>query len=113
MGEDLNPITSARNLTQRMQRGSTEGIRTSVSYVMSISLQVTNASNEDGVIGEEEVVDHKAEAPTDLVEIAFHAILGKTSSTVKKLQGTIQGRKVLILVDGGSTHNLISHRLVE
>ncbi|KAI4323674.1 hypothetical protein L6164_023262 [Bauhinia variegata] len=49
----------------------------------------------------------------DLAEISFHAIMGRTSSTTMKLQGTILGKKVLILIDSGSTHNFVSEQVVD
>ena len=49
----------------------------------------------------------------DMAEISFHAILGKTSGTTMKVEGTLEGRKVLILIDSGSTHNFISTSLVK
>ena len=64
--------------------------------------------------GTEECDEHESETPMeDLAEISFHAILGKASGTTMKLQGTILNRKVLILVDSGSTHNFISEQVVE
>ncbi|KAH0669516.1 hypothetical protein KY285_023683 [Solanum tuberosum] len=46
--------------------------------------------------------------PTDLGDISFHAILGKKSASTLKLQGTLCGHKVLMLVDSGSTHNFLA-----
>ncbi|KAJ0442677.1 putative nucleotidyltransferase, Ribonuclease H [Helianthus annuus] len=48
----------------------------------------------------------------DFAEISLHAILGKSNITTMKLQGTLGSTEVLILVDGGSTHNFISDTLV-
>ncbi|VFQ67522.1 unnamed protein product, partial [Cuscuta campestris] len=45
-------------------------------------------------------------------EISFNAILGTSSAATMKLQGSIQNRNVLCLVDSGSTHNFFSERLV-
>ncbi|GJT74384.1 retrotransposon gag domain, retroviral aspartyl protease [Tanacetum coccineum] len=49
----------------------------------------------------------------DMAEISFHAILRKTSGTTMKVEGTLEDRKVLTLVDSGSTHNFISALLVK
>ncbi|GJZ59741.1 retrotransposon gag domain, retroviral aspartyl protease [Tanacetum coccineum] len=49
----------------------------------------------------------------DMAEISFHAILRKTSGTTMKVEGTLEGRKVLTLVDSGSTHNFISALLMK
>ncbi|GJW65964.1 ty3-gypsy retrotransposon protein, partial [Tanacetum coccineum] len=48
----------------------------------------------------------------DFAEISLHAIFGKANVTTMKLRGTIGTTEVLILVDGGSTHNFISDSLV-
>lgn len=49
----------------------------------------------------------------DLDDISFNAFLGNTIGTTMKLQGTLNGRKVLLLVDSGSSHNFISEEVVE
>lgn len=48
----------------------------------------------------------------DLAEISFHAFFGNTTGTTMKLQGTLNGRKVLLLVNSGSSHNFISQKLL-
>lgn len=55
----------------------------------------------------------EAENTTDLTQISFHAILGKYSGSTMKVEGSIAGKSVLILVDSGSTHNFISENLVK
>ncbi|KAH0746200.1 hypothetical protein KY285_007857 [Solanum tuberosum] len=50
--------------------------------------------------------------PTDLGEISFHAILGKKFASTLKLQGTLCGHKVLMLVDSGSMHNFVEEDIV-
>ncbi|WMV55561.1 hypothetical protein MTR67_048946 [Solanum verrucosum] len=50
--------------------------------------------------------------PTDLGEISFHAILGKEFASTFKLQGTLCGHKVLMLVDSGSTNNFVAEEIV-
>nr|GEU80688.1 retrotransposon Gag domain, retroviral aspartyl protease [Tanacetum cinerariifolium] len=49
----------------------------------------------------------------DMAEISFHTILGKAYGTTMKVEGTLEGRKVLILVYSGLTHNFISTSLVK
>lgn len=53
------------------------------------------------------------EEGTDLAEISLHAILGQNLRTTIKLQGKIGSSQVLILVNGGSTHNFILEALVD
>ncbi|KAH0739591.1 hypothetical protein KY290_038296 [Solanum tuberosum] len=50
---------------------------------------------------------------TNIAEISFHAILGQSIGSTMKLQGEINHRKVLILVDRGSTHNFVVKSIVE
>lgn len=50
---------------------------------------------------------------TNIAEIWFHAILGQSVGATMKLQGKINHRKVLILVDSGATHNFVAESVVE
>ncbi|GKC97941.1 retrotransposon gag domain, retroviral aspartyl protease [Tanacetum coccineum] len=50
--------------------------------------------------------------PNETAGISLHAILGKPHPTTMKIQGKLNSTEVLILVDGGSTHNFISDILV-
>ncbi|GKB96895.1 retrotransposon gag domain, retroviral aspartyl protease [Tanacetum coccineum] len=51
----------------------------------------------------------------DAITLYFSLILKfpNTSGTTMKVEGALEGRKVLILVDSGSTHNFISASLVK
>ncbi|XP_061342606.1 uncharacterized protein LOC133288804 [Gastrolobium bilobum] len=53
------------------------------------------------------------ETPTQEVlhEISFNALFGHQSSNSFRMQGTIHGQSVQLLVDGGSTHNFITSRM--
>ncbi|CAN0926393.1 hypothetical protein LINGRAHAP2_LOCUS35317 [Linum grandiflorum] len=46
-------------------------------------------------------------------EGSFHALLGSQSPSTMKLEGTLSGHQILILVDSGSTHNFLSLQLVD
>ncbi|KAH0712355.1 hypothetical protein KY289_008314 [Solanum tuberosum] len=50
---------------------------------------------------------------TDIAEISFHTILGQSVGSTMKLQGEINHRKVLTLIDSGSTHNFVVESIVE
>nr|GEV72245.1 retrotransposon Gag domain, retroviral aspartyl protease [Tanacetum cinerariifolium] len=50
--------------------------------------------------------------PEETAEISLHAILGKPHPTTMKVHGMLHSTEVLILIDGGSTHNFISDVLV-
>ncbi|KAD3640421.1 hypothetical protein E3N88_29644 [Mikania micrantha] len=52
------------------------------------------------------------ETTEETAEISLHAILGRPHPTTMKVHGKLQQTEVLILVDGGSTHNFISEVLV-
>ncbi|GKD69848.1 retrotransposon gag domain, retroviral aspartyl protease [Tanacetum coccineum] len=78
-------------------------------------LEISN-DNEHLVDREVEVNENEYEEginQQDMAEISFHAILSKTLGTTMKVEGTLEGRKVLTLVDSGSTHNFISTSLVK
>lgn len=47
-----------------------------------------------------------------LLEKSLNAIFGKSQVSTMKLYATIGTTEVLILIDGGSTHNFISDTLV-
>nr|GEW24072.1 retrotransposon Gag domain, retroviral aspartyl protease [Tanacetum cinerariifolium] len=48
----------------------------------------------------------------ETAEISLHAILAKPHPTTMKVRGNLHSTEVLILIDGGSTHNFISDVLV-
>ncbi|XP_076911844.1 uncharacterized protein LOC143569947 [Bidens hawaiensis] len=68
-------------------------------------------------IGEEPVTettetDMFDEVQEETAEISLHAILGKPHPTTMKIHGMIGSTEILILIDGGSTHNFILDMLV-
>lgn len=44
------------------------------------------------------------------VELSIQAMVGLDTSKTIKVQGTIKGKSVIVLVDSGATHNFIYHR---
>ncbi|XP_074352969.1 uncharacterized protein LOC141692108 [Apium graveolens] len=66
---------------------------------------------EDSTNQGEEVTD----VPSDLdhAEISFHAISGSILPQTLRLPGKINNKNVVILIDGGSTHNFIEQSVVE
>nr|GEU49764.1 retrotransposon Gag domain, retroviral aspartyl protease [Tanacetum cinerariifolium] len=58
-----------------------------------------------------DLTNHESD-PEETVEISLHAILGKPHPTTMKVHGMLHSTEVLILIDGGSTHNFISDVLV-
>ena len=71
-----------------------------------------SGDNNDWVVDEAPCPDIATE-DTSMAEISFHQISSQSSTSTMKLQGTLQDRKILILVDSGSTHNFISSQLVK
>ena len=59
--------------------------------------------------------DEADESPPDEVpaEISFHAISGTILPQTLRLPGKIRNKDVVVLIDGGSTHNFIEQSLVE
>ncbi|OMP05995.1 Retrotransposon gag protein [Corchorus olitorius] len=50
--------------------------------------------------------------PNDF-QVSLHALYGQSSLTTLKLEGEISGYKFTVMVDSGSTHNLIQPRLAQ
>ncbi|VFQ65141.1 unnamed protein product [Cuscuta campestris] len=48
----------------------------------------------------------------DMPEVSFHAITGTMHPQTIRLMGKIGNKQVMVIVDGGSTHNFIEHSLV-
>ncbi|KAD4888929.1 hypothetical protein E3N88_21002 [Mikania micrantha] len=61
---------------------------------------------------DETVEPDPQESNEETAEISLHAILGRPHPTTMKVHGKINQTEVLILVDGGSTHNFVSDVLV-
>lgn len=47
------------------------------------------------------------------MELSSFSAGGLTQSNTMKLQGLVQGRNVLVLIDSRASHNLISSKLME
>ncbi|XP_017431852.2 uncharacterized protein LOC108339224 [Vigna angularis] len=65
----------------------------------------------------EEDEDEEAEASVEVeqkaMELSGLSAGGLSQSNTMKLQGWVQGKRVLVLIDSGATHSFISNRLVE
>lgn len=59
----------------------------------------------------EEMVDVSPEV--NHAEISFHAISGTILPQTLRLPGKIGNKNVVVLIDGGSTHNFIEQAVVE
>ena len=67
-------------------------------------------------IGEEEVVQGGEEelgCGGEVIKLSMNSIVGLTTPQTMKLRGHIEGQPVVVLVDGGTTHNFITLELVQ
>lgn len=81
-------------------------------FVMMGEEQTDTTDNEElAIIWEDEGLC--STIPTTEAKISLQAIRGSTGNCTLKLQGSIKGRNVSILVDSGSTHNIISQALAK
>nr|GEU47565.1 gamma-tubulin complex component 4 homolog [Tanacetum cinerariifolium] len=65
---------------------------------------------------EEEVDDYhedKEHVHLDAVEVSVHSVVGITTPYTMKLRGIIKGYEVVVLIDGGATHNFLTVWLVK
>nr|GEU62735.1 transposon Ty3-G Gag-Pol polyprotein [Tanacetum cinerariifolium] len=63
---------------------------------------------------EENIGDTQEHKPEDsLAEISFHAISGSINPQTLRLPGEIKNKEVMVLIDGGSTHNFIDQDLAD
>ncbi|KAL9668312.1 hypothetical protein QQ045_002692 [Rhodiola kirilowii] len=73
--------------------------------------------DEESSGGEEEPPGAKEECEEQGAEltpnISFHALQGCPVPRTLRLEGALAGRKVIILVDGGSTHNFVQSRIAK
>ncbi|KAD4585722.1 hypothetical protein E3N88_23323 [Mikania micrantha] len=67
---------------------------------------------DDPDMSNEEDQGDKEENSNEVAEISLNAILGNSQPTTMKVLGLLNSTEILILVDGGSTHNFISDVLV-
>ncbi|KAL5831742.1 hypothetical protein ACOSQ4_017096 [Xanthoceras sorbifolium] len=65
---------------------------------------------EDTVLEEdlpEEALEHVGSAENILPEVSFHAITGTEHPQTIRAHGTLKGKEVTVLIDGGSPHNFV------
>lgn len=51
--------------------------------------------------------------PTDEAKVSIHVMSGTEGACTLKVQGTLKGNTINILIDSGSTHNFISQHLIK
>ena len=47
------------------------------------------------------------------IELSMNSVVGLTTPQTMKLRGDIEGQPVVILIDGGATHNFITAEVVQ
>ncbi|XP_052202680.1 uncharacterized protein LOC127808263 [Diospyros lotus] len=50
---------------------------------------------------------------SEVIELSMNSVVGLTTPQTMKLQGDIEGQPVVVLIDGGATHNFIAAELVQ
>ncbi|GKA99787.1 transposon ty3-G gag-pol polyprotein [Tanacetum coccineum] len=76
--------------------------------------QLFMISDVSEVEDEESLGDNQEQNPGDShVEISFHAISGSINPQTLRLPGKINNKEVVVLIDGGSTHNFVDQALVD
>lgn len=65
-----------------------------------------------GQEGEEISVDTEKADEAKVAALSLHSLAGFDSLKTLKIKGEIQGKEVVILIDGGATHNFILEKLV-
>lgn len=66
-----------------------------------------------GEDGEEELGEAEEELDQKRLELSSLSVGGLTQPRTMKLQGSLEGKTVLVLVDSGASHNFISKKVVE
>ena len=54
----------------------------------------------------------REETEQEGVEISFHTLKGGTTGKIIKVQGQVRQRKLLVLIDSGSTHNFLNEATI-
>jgi hypothetical protein len=62
---------------------------------------------------EQSEVLQAAEDQEAIPEISFHAIGGTTHPQTLRVMGRLRSKEVMVLIDGGSTHNFIDQSIVK
>ena len=60
-----------------------------------------------------ELAETTVEDEGEIAEISISSMMGISSSKTIKLEGTIQGEKVVVLIDSGATHKFVSTEVVK
>ncbi|KAJ8762999.1 hypothetical protein K2173_023204 [Erythroxylum novogranatense] len=60
----------------------------------------------------EEKNGNEEEGEFHMLEISFHAITGVPNPQTIRVKGNLKGKEVIVLIDGGSTHNFIEQGIV-
>lgn len=67
---------------------------------------------EEGVEQLEAVGKEEKDELGELIELSIKSVVGLSTLRTMKLQGTILGQNVVVMIDFSATHNFISNKLV-
>ncbi|KAE8650876.1 hypothetical protein Csa_002497, partial [Cucumis sativus] len=70
-------------------------------------------SEETDQVGEEIETNGNDEINTEIANLSLNSLVGLNSSKTIKIKGEIRGREVVVLIDGGATHNFIAEEVVK
>lgn len=71
------------------------------------------ADEEETETGEEDKEEIEEDEENNIMELSLFSAKGLTQTNTMKLQGWVKGKRVLILIDSGASHNFISTNLAE
>ncbi|KAL5572824.1 hypothetical protein UlMin_022421 [Ulmus minor] len=74
-------------------------------------LQILLVLEDDPKEEEKSPTDELSTIPSS-IDLSFNSLMGFTSAQTLKLQGMLNGKSVVVLIDSGVSHNFISSRLV-
>lgn len=70
-------------------------------------------SDKTDQVGEEIETNGNKEVNTKIVNLSINSLVGFNSPKTIKIKGEIRGREVVVLIDGGATHNFIAEEVVK
>ena len=69
-------------------------------------------ANDQESVEQSEILPAAAEDQEAIPKISFHAITGTAHPQTLRVMGRLRSKEVMVLIDGGSTHNFIDQSIV-
>lgn len=76
-------------------------------FFLIVADDVDRLSEAQPQIAEEDVSSDPVDTGTSSAQISFHALSGHLALETLRVPGSVNGHKITVLIDGGSTHNFI------